>query len=220
MVEVRPNEDRTDQRIEVFSECMLLYFFYGILVAEVCDEPIQQFRFGWFAVTCFALLFLTQFFFILHCALHPYLRRLKFFLLRKCPCLHKLRRCPKLPKCKVCKKPQPLPEAPAKPKCSLKCACCTACLKSLQTLRIFRRKNQQVVEAGKTDQVKPGDLENAAKGGFGEEAKKAMERSPQGKGDQVERGQDQFEGHLGDERCPLTTAARRSSGAQATKTTS
>ena len=39
----RPIVDRKEFNLEVFGELMLMYFFYGVLVCELCADPKVQF---------------------------------------------------------------------------------------------------------------------------------------------------------------------------------
>lgn len=58
LVSVKPYTDPEEFYMEVFSEICLMYFFYGVLITELCVDPKTKFRFGWFAAAWVAILFL------------------------------------------------------------------------------------------------------------------------------------------------------------------
>lgn len=56
LLPVHPNLEKKDQAIEVISEVLLMYFFYGVMIAEAWEDPEYKFRIGWFSVSAVALI--------------------------------------------------------------------------------------------------------------------------------------------------------------------
>lgn len=60
LLEVHPYLNKREQYLEVLSEILLLYFFYGVLIDELCVDPVQKFHVAWLSVLCFCALFLVN----------------------------------------------------------------------------------------------------------------------------------------------------------------
>lgn len=60
LLQVRPNKNKREQYLEVISEVLLLYFFYGVLVDEMATDPVIKFHVAWGSVVCFCALFLVN----------------------------------------------------------------------------------------------------------------------------------------------------------------
>ena len=60
LLTVRPNEHPKEQLLEVLSEALLTYFFYGMLICEAWTDPLTRFKVGWFAVASMAVLFIAM----------------------------------------------------------------------------------------------------------------------------------------------------------------
>lgn len=79
LLPVRPNLLNKDQVIEVISEILLMYFFYGVMIAETFEDQDVKFTIGWFSVSAILLLLLINIFNMVRdaCGRHyAYLKRL------------------------------------------------------------------------------------------------------------------------------------------------
>lgn len=69
--------------MEVFSEICLMYFFYGVLITEMCTEPRMKFRFGWFAAGWVALLFVVHIINIITDAAKRNYRQFRIYMMKR-----------------------------------------------------------------------------------------------------------------------------------------
>lgn len=60
LLPVRPNLLNKDQVIEVISELLLMYFFYGVMMAETFEDQEVKFTIGWYSVSAIVLLLLIN----------------------------------------------------------------------------------------------------------------------------------------------------------------
>ena len=51
IVNLRPQRDASANKIELASEVMLLYSFFGIMVCEQEENPVNRYGVGWFSVS-------------------------------------------------------------------------------------------------------------------------------------------------------------------------
>lgn len=53
---LRPHENKKDDKLELISELLLLYCFFGIIFAEIEDNPVSKYSLGWYSVICVCIL--------------------------------------------------------------------------------------------------------------------------------------------------------------------